>query len=373
VSTTAESIRKKAFYQDELELYQITQLARQDAKTALAPREDWTEWESIVDFDAPTPSLFARADGRKLGYAGSLHSVWGWAGSGKSWLCTYLAAQEVAMRRDAYWFDLEGQRGSIASRFRACGLTDEQISTYLHYSNKDGAPDIERLRQAVAGSLVVFDSFTVLMNRVVPGSSSNDTDSVDMVYSTLLVPLLNAGCTVLVIDHVTKERAGGADAPIGSQRKLSMLDMGWNLVAKDGYSSLTVWKDRHAHFERGDTVAALQWAGGKPMLSEHAQDVPGATQKPRKLSAQQQIVAAVEAREKAVAEGLPPYDHHYTKMSLVSHMMESEGMAQTTAHRHVTALVDDGLLYQDEGRGMSTGKKIIRTTTRATAATAGTD
>jgi hypothetical protein len=344
-------------YQNEL----LVQHARKKIKAELAPREDWTQTVSIVEFDQPRPNVFMRADGRQLGYQGELHSVWGYAGSGKSWLCAYFAAQEVIMHKDVWWFDLEGQRSSIASRFRACGLSDEQIATFVHYNNPENAPDIEKLRQAVAGSLVVFDSFTGLQNRIAPGSSQNDTDAVDLTYSTVLVPLLNSGCTVLVIDHVTKERAGGSDAPIGSQRKLSMLTMGWNLIAKDGYSSLTCWKDRHANFERGESVAALQWTDGRPMLSEHAQEAPGATEKPRKRTAQQQIVAAVIERERGIATQQGPFAKHFTKNSLVTYMMDTAEMSESTGKRYVTTLLDEGILVHLEGIGSQSGQKIIRT------------
>jgi AAA domain len=351
---TPEEIRRTGDYQDELQLAAVTQLARQDARTALAPKEDWTDCVSIVEYDQPEPNVFRRTEPagyppRMLGYAGCLHSVWGWAGAGKSWLCAYLAAQEVVQRRDVWWFDLEGQRASIAGRFRACGLTDEQISTFVHYKNPESAPDTGKLRQAVAGTTVVIDSFTGLQSRISPGSSSNDTDAVDAVYSGVLVPLLNADCTILLIDHVTKERADGADSPIGSQRKLSMLDVGWNLVARDGYSALYVRKDRHGNFERGDMVAALQFTDGRPALPEHAQDAPGAT---RGLSPQQQVVAVVQERERGVARQQGPFTKFFTKNSLEMYMADvgTPRKSGGTWRKIISAMLDEGALVNLEGK-----------------------
>jgi KaiC/GvpD/RAD55 family RecA-like ATPase len=267
---TAEDVRKRPEYKPALLISKIEMQARADAKAELAPREDWTDWKSITGYAAPTPNTFTRDDGKPLGYRGCLHSVWGWGGAGKSWLCAMFAAIEVTAGYDVYWIDLEGQRGSLAPRFRALGLSDESITKYVRYNNPESAPDVDRLRTACAGSLIVIDSFTGLQNRVAPGSSSNDTDAVDLVYSSVLVPLLNAGCTVLIIDHVTKERATGADSPIGSQRKYSMIDVGWNLVERDGFSALYVRKDRHSNFERNEHVADLQFAAGIPNLPAHA-------------------------------------------------------------------------------------------------------
>ena len=68
----------------------------------------------------------------------------------------------------------------------------------------------------------------------------------------IVLPFLEAGCTVLVLDHVPKRKEGRPLGPIGSQHKLARVDGAALYVSgvpwtqkTDGHLTLYVHKDRH--------------------------------------------------------------------------------------------------------------------------------
>jgi hypothetical protein len=113
-------------------------LAKQEAADAGKKSSGWDLLADVLDvtaYHAPVKSLFARQpDGKPLAYPGGLHILFGLPKSGKSYVAAIWAAQEIAAGRRVAWFDFDNQRGSIASRFRALGLTDDQIRRGLAYA-----------------------------------------------------------------------------------------------------------------------------------------------------------------------------------------------------------------------------------------------
>ena len=82
----------------------------------------------------------------------------------------------------------------------------------------------------------------------------------------IVLPFLEAGCTVLVLDHVPKRKEGRALGPIGSQHKLARVDGAALYVSgipwtqkTDGHLVLTNHKDRHGQLPApiGKAVARL--------------------------------------------------------------------------------------------------------------------
>ena len=82
----------------------------------------------------------------------------------------------------------------------------------------------------------------------------------------IVLPFLEAGCTVLVLDHVPKRKESRPMGPIGSQHKLARIDGAALFVTgvpwtqkTDGHLVLTNHKDRHGQLPApiGKAVARL--------------------------------------------------------------------------------------------------------------------
>ena len=82
----------------------------------------------------------------------------------------------------------------------------------------------------------------------------------------MVQPFLEAGCTVLVLDHVPKRKEGRPLGPIGSQHKLAKIDGAALFVTgvpwtqkTDGHLVLTNHKDRHGQLPApiGKAVARI--------------------------------------------------------------------------------------------------------------------
>ena len=75
---------------------------------------------------------------------------------------------------------------------------------------------------------------------------------------------LSLGVTIIVIDHIPKQREGRPDGPIGSQRKLAAVTgialkvtgHCWSKT-KSGRLVLTCEKDRTGNYAKGEKVAAI--------------------------------------------------------------------------------------------------------------------
>ena len=155
--------------------------------------------------------------------------------------------------RVVYW-DHEDVAGTLKQRAKLLGLDLEDFwkndqFKYLRTGMEEAPVAMTEALTWVQGGdgppLVVIDSAE---------SAGCPSDGADVApwLAKIVLPFLNAGCTVLVIDHVPKRKEGRPLGPIGSQHKLARIDGAALLVTgvpwtikTDGHLVLTNHKDRH--------------------------------------------------------------------------------------------------------------------------------
>lgn len=191
--------------------------------------------------------------------------------AGKTWVAAEWAAQELRAGNTVIWIDFERQDDQLTDKLRQLGLNEHTIDAHLQYTSvlppapvlvKDVVNASEHGTHRV---LVVVDAFRALQNRVMPGTTANDGDAVEQVYTEYLTPVAEAGANIVLLDHVAKTGLGGT---FGSERKESAADFVIKVEKMQpfsrktsGYSMLTLTKARGGH-EDEDTPVGYLWVPG---------------------------------------------------------------------------------------------------------------
>ena len=203
--------------------------------------------------------LLQRNDGEPLFYEGKLNWLFGTPGTGKSWVA--LCAMQATLERGGrviYW-DHEDRASTLLARARKLGidLTAQHREGQVRYM-RPGLADYARplgdlldwlTRNVICNPLGVT-SLVVIDSAESAGCPSDGTDVAPWI-AKMLLPFMDFGVSVLVLDHVPKRKEGRPLGPIGSQHKLARVD-GAALLASgvpwtqksDGYVTLTNHKDR---------------------------------------------------------------------------------------------------------------------------------
>ena len=179
------------------------------------------------DLDLAPTAMLQRKDGATLLYDGKLNFLFGTPGSGKSWVALYCVIETLLRGRKSVYFDHEDTPGTLSRRSKLMGLDladfwrDGQFK-YLR-PGLDGstlamAEAMAWVKESEHGpTLIVIDSAE---------SAGCPSDGADVApwLAKIVQPFLDAGCTVLVLDHVPKRKEGRPLGPIGSQHKLARID-----------------------------------------------------------------------------------------------------------------------------------------------------
>ena len=210
---------------------------------------------NMAEADAAPPSaLLRRSDGEILFYDGEVNWVFGEPGSGKSWLALYVVQESILRGQRTVFWDHEMSPGQTKARCLALGLDLVEAERngkflYLKPYAEQSALAMSQLkewqRESDGPALVVIDAAS-------SSGAPSDGGDVEPWLKTFVNPFADEDHTVLVLDHVAKQRMGRPDGPIGSARKLqattgSALDLSgiaWT-QRRDGVVKLTVHKDRY--------------------------------------------------------------------------------------------------------------------------------
>ena len=220
------------------------------------------------DLDIAPTAMLQRKDGSTLLYDSKLNFLFGTPGSGKSWLALYCVHETLLRGQRAIYWDHEDTPGTLKRRSSLIGLDlaefwrDDQFK-YLRPGLDGSTLAMAEAMTWIAGgdgpTLVVIDSAE---------SAGCPSDGADVApwLAKIVLPFLEAGCTLLVLDHVAKRKEGRALGPIGSQHKLARVDGAALYVSgvpwtqkTDGHLVLTNHKDRHGQLPApiGKAVARL--------------------------------------------------------------------------------------------------------------------
>lgn len=365
VPVTRESVKAHPEWTNTLATEVMYIVAKEEARALLAG-DSYQNWAlSPADCGFPvdevsTPSIFIRDyapdpgwDGtpRGYGYPGGVHVLYGSRAAGKTWLAALWAAQEMRQGRHVAWYSFEPQRG-LTERLMACGATRE-AAPFFHHKAARGAPPDEAVQQ-IAGqvelgkfSLVVLDAMRGLQALIAPGSSSNDSDAVELVNQRFLVPIARAGAAVLLLDHRPKD-TGNASA-VGGERKESMADVVMRLEnirpfnrEDDGYSRLTVTKDRYGYNGESDEyLGFFTMQSGRPAFSSRGL-LPS-------VAAFMTPEPVVNYRGK-ILERLRAFPNHYTTQNqLAGDLVDAEGNSMSKWSRHIKTMIEEGVILKSEG------------------------
>jgi hypothetical protein len=169
-----------------------------------------------------TPSVLHRDDGVALLYPRRINLFAGETEALKTFLALLAAAQEIRKGHHVVYVDYEDSPKTAVDRLKALGVKDNDILRYFHYfylphpvidAETEGLL-AKSVDQNTLVTLAIFDSVTAAM--VADRLDLNSSSDVTIFYGAAPRWFADRGAAVLLIDHVTKDRAGRGRYPIGA-------------------------------------------------------------------------------------------------------------------------------------------------------------
>ena len=244
---------------------------------------DFTQEVTLLDAEK-LPPAFTRSDGATLLYEGRFNTLTAETAQGKSWLALMVAIERLRAGRNVFWLDYEDRPSTFATRLQKLNATDLIGTPELKWATGELTEYPLALAEALTHlgggngpGLVVIDS---------AGSSGCPSDGADVAPWMLanIKPWLNAGHTILLLDHVPKQRKDRPRGGIGSNAKLRDIDGAalyvegkvWN-GTQDGYIHIYNHKDRGGNLpgQLYDCVATVFGEHDGPVI-RYSVDLPNA-------------------------------------------------------------------------------------------------
>ena len=202
--------------------------------------DDWApvDLEAAIEGgeDVDPPNVLMRVDGQFLFYPGRVHSVAGEPGSGKSWLVLVATAQCLLRGRNVVYIDYEDSAKGIVSRLLKLGVPADAIRRHLKYHRPIRGIDspakalLRAEHDQILPAFVVIDGVTEAMMSQGLETQGDPNHQVATFYDLLpryiarLAGEHQAGPSVVLVDHVAKDRDSRGRWAIGGQHKLAGLD-----------------------------------------------------------------------------------------------------------------------------------------------------
>ena len=212
---------------------------------------DFTQEVSLLEEERIPPAL-TRSDGETLVYEGRFNTFTAETAQGKSWLGIMVALERLREGRNVLILDFEDRPTTLATRLQKIGGTPFIGAPELKWATGEltdhslaVAEALAHLADGTGPGLVIIDS---------AGSGGCPSDGADVMpwLQKNVFPWIAAGHTVLLLDHVPKQRKDRPRGGIGSTAKLRELDgvnlylegKVWN-ATQDGFINLFNHKDRN--------------------------------------------------------------------------------------------------------------------------------
>ena len=202
---------------------------------------DSTGFVNPMDYEGSNiePEYLSDSSGAKLFAPGLVHWIYGPSETGKSFI-----GLTACLEAGGVYFSLEMGLRAMSHRIRKMGYLKEQSQYFLF--NLDKSNLITKVKEVskFAPTVVVFDAFGELSS--IFGKDTNSDQDVAEIFHKVFSPLIEAGHTLIVIDHIAKN-PGTIDYPLGTQNKKSQSDIciHVNYEHSSQMLKLTVTKDRH--------------------------------------------------------------------------------------------------------------------------------
>lgn len=200
------------------------------------------------------PSMLSRTDGRCLIYPERIHTFQAEPEALKTWLALKVCAERLRAGENVLYIDYEDSAPSVVRRLLELGLPTKVITDGFTYLRPD-----EPLTDITVGdldavlgqepSIVVIDGVTEAFSA--QGLSPLDNTDVATWLDILPRKIARAGASVVLLDHVVKDREARGRYAIGAQHKLAGVDVAYSMRVlepfargRDGLVSVKVEKDR---------------------------------------------------------------------------------------------------------------------------------
>lgn len=172
----------------------------------------------------PPPSICALDDGRCLFYRGRTNGIHGEPEGGKSWLAFVAAHQILMVGGRVLCLDYEDDEMGVIERLRALGTPDSIITgaTFAYVRPEEPRPrDLGDLLYGPMFDMVIVDSTNEAMG--LEGLDPLSNRDAALFTRRLVRPFMLTGASVLLLDHVTKNREARGTWAIGAQQKRAMI------------------------------------------------------------------------------------------------------------------------------------------------------
>ena len=211
---------------------------------------DFVQDVTLVEGERYSAAL-TRSDGAILLYEGEFNTLTAETAQGKSWLALMVAIERIREGRNVFWWDFEDTAKTLAIRLQTLNGTPFIGTPELKWATGELTEHPIALAEALAHldagngpGLIVIDS---------AGSGGCPSDGADVMpwMQKNIHPWRNAGHTILLLDHVPKQRKDRPRGGIGSNAKLRDINGAalyvegkvWN-ATQDGWIHLFNHKDR---------------------------------------------------------------------------------------------------------------------------------
>lgn len=324
-----------------------------------APTHSWVpEPLDTDDEDEPEPH-------RVLGlfYPRLRHLVYGEPESLKTWLALCAVAEVIRAGGNALWIDHEMSARVIRARLRNLGCDKDARArvTYIKPTealDEQSKPYLEQLLERTQPQIVVVDAYTGALGLAMLDDNSNiDVERWNQTVGALLWGPEKR--TLIVLDHVNKDKETRGRWASGSKRKLEGADVAYSLETvkrlgrqpgQNGKATIHARKDRPAwlpSMRPGDLEIHVHDGGALTYtITPIETDIAGA---PKRYTVLMEKVS--RELEEAGASGLSK-----------SQVEKTIGRKAEWVRAAIKTLVDEGFVVANEG---SIGKPTILVSVRA--------
>ena len=183
--------------------------------TPVTPRDDAKVKE---------PALVERTDGATILYASRFSTLFGEPGLGKSFVALMMAVDAMrTANASVLWLDFEDTAQLLADRAATIGaLADVQDARRFKFLQVDIGDDLDALDAARQWANLQPHTLVVVDSAEAAGCPSDGADVMPWLRHNI-DPWIAAGCAVLLVDHVPKNKENRPRGGIGSNRKLAHL------------------------------------------------------------------------------------------------------------------------------------------------------
>lgn len=232
----------------------LAELAKREGEICSAPR--FADFAALAaeGFKREMPSLCQYDEGRALLYAGRINEIHGEPSVGKTNIALCICAEVMQDGLHVLYLDPEDNAKGIGSRFIALGGRQEDLLERMHYVENPAPSDFAGLHawtRQHKPALVILDGLAEAL--AAEGLSEDKPAEVLQFFRERIRPFTEAGCAVLISDHVAKDKDTRGRWPRGSGSKMGRYDGAvYEAQLKkayspeiDGFVRLVVAKDRN--------------------------------------------------------------------------------------------------------------------------------